>query len=748
MKRTAIYIALLLVVVLGVALRASPIEQLETEEGLLFYVGDPYDHMRRVHLIARNFPALPHHNYYQGYPVGSPYLLSPGFDMMIALAARAVAPGAGPSEQLVEEVGFYSPLALAALAILAAFFLLRQFMGPWASVFGALTFAIMPAYLGSSFVSQVDNNAIEPAMAMVFFLFLYKALLGRTNARAYAVAAGLAGVLSLLMWRGASVFWVVGAAIVIAYCLARPGRAQESLRAGGYVFTVQGAVLLVIAWQEMFLFRSAISFRELSYFHALLSLFMGLGFLAALWGRKLIKKKSLLIDAGLLAAPAIIGSMLMPELARQLILAARFMFEGNPWLNEIVEYQGFIGHGGFSHTLDMLSWLFWLIPPAVLGAVYIMFRGNSWRLRATLFAAYGGAFFLATLIHQRFNIYLAVIVAIMAGLSLEYLSGQVKSRRGPAVAGIVILLLALYPAGKGAYLFSQGELTVLAKQKEIVSTMRWIRENTPETSYFHEPWVAPPEYGIMAAWDDGSWVENIARRPAVATLFGNETYGLDESVRFMLTEAQDEAFYVLKKNNVRYVVLRNIIGDLEGYARIARVDPDGYATLEQGEGGKGYWQPGARFYSMVSTRLFYNDGVHNPQAGLPLQKVDRMRLVYETLGTMNVTGLKEPPSNVKVFEFVKGAHLKVNTAPGVMVSVRLTLLTTRGREFEYTDTAVADHDGVASFTLSYPTEPAPPALGKVSAIGGYTVTDAMGRSAQLDLSEGAVLNGIGVQLTL
>ncbi|MCK4910721.1 MAG: hypothetical protein KAR83_03715 [Thermodesulfovibrionales bacterium] len=88
-NKYAIYAAILLTVLGSMALRTAPKEHfLRHDGGVDFYAGDTYDHMRRVHLIVQNFPSLPSHNFYQGYPVGSPYLLAPGFDLMIASADK------------------------------------------------------------------------------------------------------------------------------------------------------------------------------------------------------------------------------------------------------------------------------------------------------------------------------------------------------------------------------------------------------------------------------------------------------------------------------------------------------------------------------------------------------------------------------------------------------------------------------------------------------------------------------------
>jgi dolichyl-diphosphooligosaccharide--protein glycosyltransferase len=253
------------------------------------------------------------------------------------------------------------------------------------------------------------------------------------------------------------------------------------------------------------------------------------------------------------------------------------------------------------------------------------------------------------------------------------------------------------PPAYGAVRFATGSLRVLEIQKEFMPAMDWIRKNTPETGNFLDP-RERPEYGVMAEWSIGSWVENVAERPAVATNFGAEIYGIEEMAEFFLSDSEEEAASVLRRNSVRYIIVTNLIPSLRNYALIAGRPPVTYARLENGR-----WVPGQRYFDLVSTGLLLGDGIETGLKGLPLKRTDHFRLLYESGLEMKTMGLPRPIKKIKVFEFVEGAQLRGRAASGEKVSVSLDLITNQGRMVQYRRTATAGPDGMFGFALPYPT---------------------------------------------
>jgi asparagine N-glycosylation enzyme membrane subunit Stt3 len=434
---------------------------------------------------------------------------------------------------------------------------------------------------------------------------------------------------------------------------------------------------------------------------------------------------------------------MLPSLVVQLIESLSFMAQGNPWTKDILEYMPIAKDNDMLAPVGLLSWFFWLIPPAILGSAYLTFKKSSYQNQAAFFLMSAIVFMLSTLSHQRFGTLLQINIVILAGLSVQLIHSHIKRTGLKAIAWVVILLM-LMPALKNTYLYTQHDFNIFRRQKIIMRAMEWIRDNTPPTSHFMEPWLKP-EYGVLASWDEGSWIENIARRPAVATLFGSEVHGLKESARFTLASTESEAFEILRENNVRYVVIRNMVASLAKYAGILGTDHKGYAELKQSEKGSTYWQPGPKYFSLISTRLLYNDGIQNEKNKLRLPKVGHMRLLYESPESFRVIGMKQGPSRVKVFEYVKCASLDVHTEPGNVVSISLPLITTRGRSTEYVDRAKAGPDGTASFNLPYSTGRWPD---RVSAIGSYTISGNSGKKVSLSVTEQMVLEGGKLETSL
>jgi dolichyl-diphosphooligosaccharide--protein glycosyltransferase len=727
-------------------LRLLPARHFITPERTYYYGPDSYDHMRRALLMLNDFPGIPQYNFYQGYPVGTTLFLSPLYDFAIALAAKIVGLG-DPSMKAVEMVGVFLPVLVAMSAVLMVYILARQVMGKGAAFFSAFVFGILPGYLYYSTAGQPDNNVVEPLVACLYFYLLLRSLKAEKRGITYALLAALAGVLSILVWRGATIFWVIAfGTIAVNYIagLKDTGNKGLSIRAGGVIFMVKGLILFLLTWQGLLAVRNVVSFREVSYFHAILCIVTGLGLLSAYGGTVLVRLNSgikVLACATLLfMIPVALVFVLVPSFAHEVLGAWGMMGRGDVWLMDNIEYKSSVFPGGefsFIRPSTSLSLLFWCVPPGLLWFMRRLFSTGGERAGMSFLIVCTAVFFLSALSHVRFENLLSINVAVLGGLVLERFVLKAGENRKRLVASILLACMLL-PAALGAVAFSSGRLRVLEIQKEFMGTMDWLRENTPETSYFMEP-TRRPEYGVMAEWSIGSWVENIARRPTVATNFGGEIYGIEESAKFFLSEDEEESIRILEKNKVRYVIVTNLIPSLGNYALIAGRPPAMYAALKEGR-----WVPGVKYFNLVSTSLLLADGVGSEIMGMPLKQLDHFRLLYESEEEMKARGLPRPVKKIKVFEYVPGAVLEVAARPGEEVSVHSRVGTNQGLEFEFLKTRTAGPDGRAGFVLQYAEADGP---GRTGLMEPYTVR-AAGGTARLSVADADVLAGRRFTLNL
>ena len=50
-----------------------------------------------------------------------------------------------------------------------------------------------------------------------------------------------------------------------------------------------------------------------------------------------------------------------------------------------------------------------------------------------------------------------------------------------------------------------------ARKADLQETLKWLRDKTPVTSYFQQP-RSMPEYGVLAEWGLGAYVDYVAER--------------------------------------------------------------------------------------------------------------------------------------------------------------------------------------------------------------------------------------------
>ncbi len=92
-------------------------------------------------------------------------------------------------------------------------------------------------------------------------------------------------------------------------------------------------------------------------------------------------------------------------------------------------------------------------------------------------------------------------------------------------------------------------------------TFKWLRENSPPTSYYYTP-DKPAEYGVMSWWDYGNWILYISQRPVVANNFQT---GIDDAAHFLTEPDEEAANEILSKRKVRFIITD---GDVEVTANI------------------------------------------------------------------------------------------------------------------------------------------------------------------------------------
>jgi asparagine N-glycosylation enzyme membrane subunit Stt3 len=278
---------------------------------------------------------------------------------------------------------------------------------------------------------------------------------------------------------------------------------------------------------------------------------------------------------------------------------------------------------------------------------------------------------ILTLGQKRF-LYLSSI-SIGVSISIFWIfARELIKRRRPAskykhttalVVGLLVLLILptasdvsyvafnSYPSAKGDW----------------YDSLLWLKGNTDATSFYDNP-TQKAEYSVMSWWDYGNWILYLAQRPVVANNF---QAGLEDSAKFLLSESEEEAAAVLDARGCRYVLANYqlIYDKLGSVANWANEDIYSYLNFVESNGNI-MVQPQQRLLSTTLGRLYLFDA-----AGM-----SHFRLIHES---KNFIGKNPPKSEVKIFEYVPGALLRIKGSPDQKAGALLNLTSNQGRNFVY-----------------------------------------------------------------
>lgn len=749
-------VALLLVFIAGCAIRFVPWSNFITPEGVYFLEGDNYEHLHKITAIVSNFPWAPPYDYYVGFPVGTGNIISPLFDITFAGLVKA-AFWTAPSKEKIEFISAVMPPFMGMLAIIPLFLWCRATFGKGVALASVAILAILPAHIFTTIVARPDNEVLEPFwMALLFYSYVSSLAAAvpedsgpRPSLIRASIATGAVASLALLYWRGALLWWGIISAHMLLSIIVSGWKGDKAWKdhwlSGLVIFSVTAVFVAIICLAGVWGMDSGIQFNIISWFHVIFSLLSIAAFSSVALVFHLREARGLsgfkAASAGviLLAGALLLSIFAAPQYFSGIIGGAAVVGGANKWTSTIAQYQPLLTgpSGAFDFNAVRLSTLLLFTVPFVIAAI----SGRLYKDRdsKTLFFSFAGSvIFVAALVNGRYENVLALIVAVSGGLLFRYVRDRVRGAAGwpVALAIFVILLIPTYPFYRD--LSSTGPAIIRGDLEE---SLLWIRDHTPKTDYLTEPWKKP-QYGVMARWEYGGWIEYIAERPSVATLYGSETHGLKESAELFLSSDEGEFLRIMDENQARYLVISKTIGALPEYAKIIGRDTGGYLVEQKDETGEVVWSTGPRFFDLAHIRLYFADGV-GYESPMPLRPVPGMRLVHESAGTSDIRGFFQEVKNVKVFERVKGATVVGSIFPGAQVFLGAIVTTDQGRKFQVVEQTVADASGRFSIKAWYPSTDG--FEGKVAVVGPYVI-QAAGRQAPVRITEEDVVEGRTIRL--
>ena len=723
-------VELIAVLVFGFLLKLFAGRNSLTDQGIVFPGYDEYYHMRRILYGTSNFPDTLWFDTYLNYPHGFSITWPPLFDQISA--ALCIALGQHTKEG-VEMTAAFVPVIIGLLAMVVVYYIMRELFDHRIALLASFMTALAPYYLLYTMVAATDHHSLEVLFQLLSLLFIVLAFSRPDKRWLYASAAGVALAALAYTWQGADVYFG-------AYLLFAAVGISLELRQEKPNLNIVSTLLVAFFLALMLV----LPFRNTPWmspsFLGLAAIFVALAIMLAL--AHIIAKRSISWKAFPLAILAIfIISLLLSK-----ILGGFFGLEGlirtgmgYIWGGEMI---GKIGEAEpLIYDLDTLSqvvfsWLGLNILFSLAGAaaIVVYMRKKERRMQQGLLLLLIWSVFsiLLTLGQGRFlyisTIFMGMLISILIFYALD-LYKKFQEERGAklnrALAAAVILLLVL-PTAIDAFNFANNSPPAIAGDWH--DSLFWLKENSDPTSHFADP-EEIPEYSVMSWWDYGNWVLYLAERPVVANNF---QVGVADAAKFYLSDKEEESTAVLDARRSRYILVDNkiIYGKLSALTTWANEDLNTYIKRVD-YGPEFVATPTDKLYNTTLGKLYLFDG-----AG-----TSHFRLVYES---KTFTGSSPAKSEVKIFEYVPGALIKVKTGPDQKVGALLNMTSNQRREFVYLNEGQAKGDSF-EIRVPYSTE------GRMGchATGPYLIysgNEAGVKMKNVDVSEEDVRSGRTIEL--
>ena len=548
------FLAAVLALALGIRLyRPWPSVFTSTHVNLL--ETDGWYHLRAIESFVRNFP---HTLGLDPYAVtgGQHVPLAPLFDIIVGTIALVVGLG-HPTSQTIVTVGVFAPPTFGVLTVLVVYLAGREFAGARAGLLAAALAATMPGhFLDRTLLGFVDHHALESFLSTGVLYLLLRALRADTRIGLSALSVGGTLAAYMLTWTsGAFLAAVLFGWTALAQTVAGVGRASI---AAGRVMAAAAVVALALVWllQDASLPRRNMQLASLAALAGLAALFEA----AMAVARR--RRWSSLVAPAVVAIAVAAGAVAVRALAPALtsgVLIDVLRFTPSVDRMQVLEARPLLLYFG--------TWSLWApweifrsgFYVGLVALVALAIRAGRRRDAGSLLVVvWGFAMYAATLGQNRFGYYLGPIAALLGGWLCSAVVEAGRRAGGHARTLAVVAVAALvFSPGVVPAVWTTGRPAGLPSGW--VAATDWLRTSTAEpfgdAAYYEARYDSVPSrlpaYSVMAWWDSGYWVTQLARRVPVA----NPTQaGAVAAAVFYTAASEEDAVALLDRLGAHYVV--------------------------------------------------------------------------------------------------------------------------------------------------------------------------------------------------
>lgn len=486
---------------------------------------DAWYHLRLIENMAANWPRLMTFDPFTGYPDGAAVVVAPLLSWLVVGMGKVLAFG-DPSGHLLKVLTALLPPIAGVATLLPVYFIGREVWNRWAGVVAAGLVLLLPSqFLSRSILGFADHHVLESLFSTTTMLFL---ILGykRRQWRWYALA-GIALGLYFLSWHGALfILSVILLWLFVQYVvdMGRGGQERHQL----YGPAAATAITLAI-WLPFKLYNA--DWRLSVLFLGMMAAIGPFLMLCSRIARARWQWWVLVAGTGL-AAVAVL-SIAPPGFKDTMRVAQQIALPTHLGVRSIGETKAMsLSYFGMVYAANIATAgaaLYWTVKE---------------RHEFLLIALWGGIMLLFSISQMRWEYYLVVPLSLLSAYGFVRIGTKVRRevKRGSALASLLFMLFATCIAGFG--FAGQGSIMT----GDWYEALTWLRNNSPEPYdsdvylELHSHEIA--DYSVLAWWDYGHFITQVAHRVPVANPFQQNV----DDVSLFLVDGIDVP-------GVRYVII-------------------------------------------------------------------------------------------------------------------------------------------------------------------------------------------------
>lgn len=580
-RKHSSYLLLLLVIIsalFGLWLRFLPMDDLSSGPVQKLIFMDTWYSMRQIEQITANYPGYAWFDAMTAYPTGKEIDWGPFFPFLCATICLAFGAVARPENMIIAS---YIPPLLSLLLIPVVWYLGRLVGGEKTGWIAAILIPVISGeMMYRSFFGYLDHHFTETLFSTLFLTLIISLLVwvsSRKEQYSYksiilASSAGVVYFLGLMNIPTMTLFAGITALILLIHAVMTRDETQL-FRLLIHVCILSG--IFAILFMLFGISQEGLSLAKYTPAHLFVAAALPLE-TAILYGlSRLLKGRPVWqyigVVAGIIIAGYLVLLALIPQITNQIrdVFITFFFFPyAQSFINEMQMWGAERAWYSFNLTLFL----------GFIGLILLLWRViRSYNPAVMASLVWGIVILFATIMHLRYEYYVAVIIVLFTSFALSSLFDLLINKRpsatkgkkivhadetsipvnGIAVVGIIIIFIAAFSA-QTTYTVAKNQIGLISMDDDWAEALTWLGNNTPDpgVNYLainrHEGFAYPDSaYGVLSWWDYGHWITYLSKRIPVTSPFQDNVLPV---ARFLSATTEEDADKAATETGVKYIV--------------------------------------------------------------------------------------------------------------------------------------------------------------------------------------------------